>query len=193
LVTDIQKDPDYTDAINFLLDLLSKYTTKAQEITQNTTAAAQNADPNTHLEKAMDLGNSILQSFAGGHDLDPVTSALQQLLSEIENDTSLKEYFHDVNMFIQRALKEEGFVMSDSADNEAHDLYERGKKLSMDNDKYKDGVEHVGDEFEAFFNAVRDDRGNRRVILAGNKVFADLTTEDGRLDVWRDFGRIPRV
>jgi len=78
--------------------------------------------------------------------------------------------------------------MTDAADHEAHELYERGKQLTADNEKYKDAVDHVGDEFEALFDAVRDDRGNRRVILAGKKVFEDFTTQEGRFDVYRDFG-----
>jgi hypothetical protein len=187
LVTDIQKDPDYTDAVNFLLDLLAKYTQKAKETVQNANSEAQQAEPNTHLEKAMDLGHQILTNFAGGHDLSGVTDALQSLLKEIENDDTLNDYFHDVNRFIQRALKEEGYVMTDSADNEAHDLYNRGRELTTNNDKYKEAVDHVGDEFESLFNAVSSDRGNRRVILSGKKVFDDLTTEEGRFDVWRDF------
>jgi len=188
LVVEIQKDPDYTDAINFLLDLLAKYTEKAKDAARNATNEAQEAEPNTHLEKAMELGQTILTNFAGGHDLQGIISSLQSLLNEIESDDALKEYFHDLNRFIQRALKEEGFIMSDSADNEAHELYDRGKQLTANNDKYKHAVDQVGDEFEALFNAIRDDRGNRRVILSGKKVFEDLTVLEGRTDVWRDFG-----
>ena len=188
MVVEIQKDPDYTDAINFLLDLLAKYTEKAKEAARNTVNEAEQAEPNSHLEKAMDLGQQILTNFAGGHDLQGITSSIQSLLTEIENDDTLKEYFHDLNRFIQRALKEEGFIMSDSADNEAHEFYERGRHLTAENDKYKHAVDRVGDEFEALFNAIRDDRGNRRVILSGKKVFEDLTIVEGRLDVWRDFG-----
>jgi hypothetical protein len=186
LVTEIQKDPDYADAINFLLDLLAKYTQKAKELGQRAAEQVQQAEPSTHLEKSMDLGHQILTNFAGGHDLSGVTNALQSLLKEIENDDTLKDYFTDVNRFVQRALKEEGFVMTDSADHEAHDLYERGRDLTSENEKYKESVEQVGDEFEALFNAVRDDRGNRRVVLSGKKVFDDFTIEEGRFDVWRD-------
>jgi hypothetical protein len=189
LVVEIQKDPDYTDAINFLLDLLAKYTEKAKEAARNAADEAQNAAPNTHLEKAMDLGERILTNFAGGHDLQGITSSIQSLLNQIENDKTLKAYFRDVNRFTQRALKEEGYIMTDAADNEAHELYDRGKELTADNEKYKEAVDTVGDEFEALFNAVRDDRGNRRVILAGKKVFDDLTVLEGRLDAYRDFGR----
>ena len=191
MVTDIQKDPDYTDAINYLLDLLAKYTQKAKETVRNASDEAQQAEPNTHLEKAMELGQRIVTNYAGGHDLSGITNALQSLLQEIENDDTLKEYFHDVNRFIQRALKEEGFVMTDKADHEAHDLYDRGRQLTTNNDKYKEAVEQVGDEFQALFDAVSGDRGNRRVLLAGKKVFDDFTTEDGRFDVWRDFGNHP--
>lgn len=189
-MTDIQKDPDYTDAVNFLLDLLAKYTQKAKELAQNAASQAQDAEPNTHLDKAMDLGQQILTSFAGGQDLSRVTNALKSLLEEIQNDDTLSDYFHDVNIFIQRALKEEGYVMTDSADNDAHELYERGRKLTTDNDKYKEAIDHVVDEFDSFFNAIRDDRGNRRVILSGKKVFEDFTTASGRLDVWRDFSMV---
>lgn len=191
MVTDIQKDPDYTDAINFLLDLLAKYAQKAKETVENANSEAQQAEPNTHLEKAMDIGHQILTNFAGGHDLSGITDALQALVKEIENDDTLNDYFHDVNRFFQRALKDEGYVMTDAADHEAHDLYDRGRKLTTNNDKYKEDVEKVGDEFEALFNAVSGDRGNRRVILSGKKIFEDLTTDEGRFDVWRDFGTFP--
>ena len=187
-MTDIQQDPDYADAINFLLDLLSKYTQKAKEVAQNTSSSAQEADPDTHLDKAMSLGHQILTNFAGGNDLEGITSALRSLLHEIENHGAVKDYFHDMNQFMLRALKGEGYIMTDGADHVAHDLYERGRKLTAENDKYKESVEQVGDEFEAFFSAIRDDRGNRRVVLSGKKVFEDFTVEDGRFDVWRDFG-----
>jgi len=187
-VTDIQKDPDYTDAINFLLDLLNKYTEKAKQSARNAEHEVHEADPNTHLDKALDLGHQILVNFAGGHDLSGVGDAIQSLFKEIENDDTLKDYFHDVNRFIQRALKEEGYIMSDAADNEAHELYDRGRQLTVDNEKYKEAIDNVGDEIETFFNAIRDDRGNRHVVLAGKKVFEDFTTQEGRLDVWRDFG-----
>lgn len=190
-MTDIQKDPDYTDAINFLLDLLNKYTEKAKQSARNAEHEAHEADPNTHLDKALDLGHQILVNFAGGHDLSGVGDAIQNLFKEIENDDTLKDYFHDVNRFIQRALKEEGYIMSDAADNEAHELYDRGRQLTVDNEKYKEAIDNVGDEIETFFNAIRDDRGNRHVVLAGKKVFEDFTTQEGRLDVWRDFGNFP--
>jgi Family of unknown function (DUF5923) len=134
------------------------------------------------------LGHQILVNFAGGHDLSGVGDAIQNLFKEIENDDTLKDYFHDVNRFIQRALKEEGYIMSDAADDEAHELYDRGRQLTVDNENYKEAIDNVGDEIENFFNAIRDDRGNRHVVLAGKKVFEDFTTQEGRLDVWRDFG-----
>jgi hypothetical protein len=188
LIADIQKDPDYIDAINFLLDLLAKYTQKAKELAQSAAEQVEQAEPKTHLEKAMDLGQQILVNFSGGHDLSGVTNALQSLLEEIKRDDTLKDYFSDVNRFVQRALKEEGFVMTDSADHEAHDLYNRGRHLTSENEKYKESIEQVGDEFEALFNAIRDDRGNHRVVLSGKKVFDDFTIAEGRFDVWRDFG-----
>jgi len=188
LITEIQKDPDYTDAINFLLDLLAKYTQKAKELAQHVGEEVEQADSNTHLEKAMDLGRQILTNFAGGHGLSDITQAVQSLLTEIENDDTLKEYFNDVNRFVRRALKEEGFVMTDSADHEAHEIYERGRELTAENEKYKESVDQIGEEFDILFNAIKEDRGNRRIMLSGKKVFDDFTTEEGRFDVWRDFG-----
>lgn len=187
-MTDIQKDPEYIDAINFLLGLLVKYAQKAKELAQRAGDEAQQAVPNTHLEKALELGRQILTNFAGGHDLQDVTNALQSLLREIENDDALKDYFSDVNRFIHRALKEEGFIMTDSADHEAHELYERGRALTAENEKYKESIDRVIDEFEILLNAIRDDPGNRRVMVAGKKVFHDFTTAEGQFEVWRDFG-----
>ena len=137
----------------------------------------------------MDLGNRILTSFAGGHDLSGIQAAVRHLASEIEKDNSIKEFFSDINRFVQRSLKEEGFILTDQADSEAHQLYERGKQLTVHNKKYNEAMDNVRDEFEAFFHAVRDDRGNRRLALAGMKVFDDFTTAEGRFDVWRDFGK----
>ena len=188
-MTEIQKNPEYIDAIDFLLDLLAKYTQNAKELDQRVGDEAQQAEPNTHLQNAMDIGYQILTNFAGGHDLQGISKALQSLVKEIENDDNLDSYFSDINHFIQRALKEEGFIVTDSADHEAHDLYERGRDLTTENERYKEIVSQVGDEFEAIFNAVRYDQGNRRVCLSGKKVFDDFTTEEGRFDVWRDFGK----
>ena len=187
MITDIQKDPDYMDAINFLLDFLSKYAQKTKELYQNVEREVQAADPNSHLEKAISHAHSILVNLAGGHDLQGIQSALQHLF-KIRDDKEVDQFFSDVNRFVQRALKEDGFVTTDAADNEAHSLYERGRQLTAENDKYKECIEEVGDEVDALFQAIRNDRGNRRVVLSGKKVFEDFTIEDGRLDVWKDFG-----
>jgi Family of unknown function (DUF5923) len=191
MITDIQKDPDYVDAINFLLDLLAKYASKAKELADNTEEQVEDADPNKHLDNAISLGHHILTNFASGHDLTGIQSSLQSLLDQIRSDKTIEQFFHDVNRFVQRALKEEGYVMSDAADQKAHELVERGRELTAENEEYKESVEDVGDEIEALFEAVRDDRGNRRVVLAGKKVFEDFTVDDGRLDVWRDFRTPP--
>jgi len=179
------------DAINFLLDLLTKYARKAKELAQNAQQEVQAAEPNNHLEMAISHAHTIVINFAGGQDLQGIQSGLEQLFNEIWEDKEVEKFFSDVNRFIQRALKEEGFVMTDAADNEAHSLYERGRQLTTENDKYKECVEEVGDEFGALFESIRNDRGNRRVILSGKKVFEDFTVEDGSLDVWKDFGHPP--
>ena len=191
MITDIQKDPDYTDAINFLLDLLAKYAAKAKELAENAEEQAEEADPNNHLERAISLAHHILTNFASGHDLSGIQSSLQNVLQQIRDDQEVERFFHDVNRFVQSALKEEGYVMSDAADQKAHELVERGRDLTAENEAYKESVEDVRDEIEALLEAVRDDRGNRRVVLAGKKVFEDFTVEDGRVDVWRDFRITP--
>ena len=179
------------DAIDFLLDLLTKYAPKAKELAQNAQQEIQAAGPNNHLEKAISHAHTILINFAGGHDLQGIQSGLQHLFNEIWEDEEIKRFFLDVDHFIHRALKEEGFIMTDAADDEAHSLYGRGRQLTTENNKYKECVEEVVDEVEALFESIRNDRGNRRVVLSGKKVFEDFTIEDGSLDVWKDFGPYP--
>jgi len=183
MVTEIQRDPDYTDAINCLLDLLTKFVQKAKQVAGELAAEAQ---VDTQLEKAVDLGQQILTNFSGRNP-EGIKNAVRSLIHEAEDDDVLNEYFQDIDRFLQRCLKEEGFVVTDPADHQAHELYEYGKELTAQNEKYRQSIDQIVDEFEALFTGIRDDRGNRRVMFTGKNVFEDFVTKDGRVDLWRDF------
>ena len=60
--------------------------------------------------QALSLLREIIETLANGKSLDDVSNALDRLMRDIESDERLKSYFEDLGKFVERLLKDEGYV-----------------------------------------------------------------------------------
>lgn len=60
--------------------------------------------------QAQTLLKEIIETLANGKSLDDIKNALDRLVKDVENDERLKNYFKDLGSFVERLLKDEGYV-----------------------------------------------------------------------------------
>jgi len=97
--------------------------------------------------------------------LDNVQNAFKDVYRDIENDDDLRDFYDDVVKFLNRAIKDKDYVTSDSADNEAHRLYDRSTELlDTKQEHYRPDVEHLFEEIKDYGDAIRNDKANKRVV-----------------------------
>ncbi|BFZ60980.1 hypothetical protein YB2330_002037 [Saitoella coloradoensis] len=190
MVLDIQKSPEYTDSIDFLLELLKKYSQKLKEAGNEAVDSASSAETNSHFDIALQKAHAILLNFAQGNDGATVKDAAKKVVEDVSSDDELSEFFDDIGDYLQRLLRKEGYVMTDAADHEAHDLYERGQKLAT-KEQYKHDMDNLLEEVTSFFDSIRTDKTSRRVVELGVKCWEDVAmNKHGRpvfkKRVWRD-------
>ena len=104
-----------------------------------------------------------------------------EVIEDVQNDPELRGFYSDVASFVRRMLTEPNYATSDAADAEAHEYYDRSKRLlERKSDKYRPHVEAFFNEVNIYITAIQNDRVNRRVVEASKKVFNDLVLVDSK-------------
>ena len=70
LITETQKNPEYTSSIQTIVDLVQKWYSKSQTVIQNAADGTKVEDDDQHAQEAYNQLKAILESFAGGKSLD---------------------------------------------------------------------------------------------------------------------------
>ncbi|KAI5800208.1 hypothetical protein DFH27DRAFT_482855 [Peziza echinospora] len=175
IIRDIQGNEEFQEAAEFVLTLVRDYAAKLRDATAGETKKSSEMSYNTHFQAAMDKVKEILTVFANGKSPDHVKQALNQVVEDINSDDDLNAFYRDVTGFLQHMLAEPTFTISDAADSEAHELFDRSKALlEQKKDTYRPHVEKLFDELHEFLTAIQKDKANVRVSEASKRVFNDL-------------------
>lgn len=92
--------------------------------------------------------------------MDGMQSALDQIYTDAQNDSELRNWWSKLNDYTHRILLEPGYILEDDANREAESLQKSGK--SFFEDKYRSHWENLGDQIQLFFTAMHHDPLNRR-------------------------------
>ncbi|PWW72654.1 hypothetical protein C7212DRAFT_360023 [Tuber magnatum] len=178
----IQKNPDFNDTVDFLIEMAQKYIGgMADSLVKETSAQKPAIHTDEHFDRAVQDMKAILMVFADGKPLDDIHSAAKKVIQDVQSDEDLQSFYGGISDFLSRALKEKDFITSDSADAEAHALYDRSTTLLQEKtDAYQPDMHALFQEIASFLNAISQDRENRRVVEASKKVFNDLAILDSQ-------------
>ncbi|KAF8468285.1 hypothetical protein BDZ91DRAFT_656346, partial [Kalaharituber pfeilii] len=200
LLVDVQNNPDFQSSAEFLINLFKDYASRVRDAaieegqkTKHTVRADTHVGYDEHFEQALVKGKEILTAFAGGKTPDAVTSALAQVIRDVQSDEDLQNFYDEVADFLHRMLTDVDFAGSDYADAEAHEHYDRSKKLLEEKaDTYRPHIDHLFNEFNAYLSAMQTDRGNVRVVNASQKLFNSLMIQDPKTKTYHVRTRVAR-
>jgi hypothetical protein len=176
MVVEIQGHQDYQRAIDTLLSLAETYTGHSRNVASQSSGAVKGAHTDDSLKTAEADLKTLIERFANSTSLDDVFDSINQIYRDADKDPELKNWFRAVDAYIRKCLKEQGFIMEDSATDEYNRLYDQGEYLLRD--KYRSHTDRIIDEFRFLGNQFDADPLNRRFGDSVQKLFLDLGNDE---------------
>lgn len=101
---------------------------------------------------------------------------INAIYHDAARDPELKGWFKHMDVFIRKALKEEGYILKDSSTDEWNKLYEQGEFLLRD--RYRNHTQRLVDEVQFITDQMAHDPMNKAFGDALQKMFLDLGNDE---------------
>ncbi|KAK6610836.1 hypothetical protein H4I96_02434 [Botrytis cinerea] len=172
MVVEIQGHPDYMQSIDTLLDLAEQYGGHAHTLGQSGSGAVKGAHTDNALKTAeIDL-KTLIERFANYTSSDDLIDSINAIYRDADADPELKKWFQQMNAFVRKCLKEQGYILEDSTTQHWNELYDRGNFLLRD--RYRPHTNRIIDEIKFFGNEFDNDEQNKRFAETCQKFFKAL-------------------
>jgi len=176
MIVEIQGHQDYQQAIDTLLRLAEEYTGHTKNLAGQTQGAVKGAHTDDSLQKAEADLKTLIERFANSTSLDDLFDSINVIYRDADNDPELKGWFKHFNTYIRKCLKEQGFVLQDSATDEWNKLYDQGNFLLRD--RYRNHTDRIADELKFYADQFDKDPQNTAFGNSMQKLFNDLGTDE---------------
>ncbi|KAL1405701.1 hypothetical protein Q8F55_007369 [Vanrija albida] len=156
---EVQQHQDYNDAMSWLLEAGHKYEARAERDIQN---EVKHSDATGGaVQGVFSKFATILERFANGRSLEPTRKSIDNLYDDAKKDPELKQFWRDVDQYVNNVLLEPGYVLEDDAAREGKDLEKRAKSY-FQTGKYKDNWDALWNNFVTFTKGFHEDPLNRQ-------------------------------
>ena len=201
MVVEIQGHQDYQSAIETLLNLAERYAGHGRDIAQQGKGTVQGAHQDDALQLAeADLKvcitnflvdnkhmltniKTLLERFANNTSFDDLIDSINQIYKDADRDPDLKNWFKHLDAFIRKCLKQQGFIMEDSSNEEWNRLYDDGHALLRG--RYRGHTDRIADEFKFLGQQFDADPQNTAFAKSVQKLFNDLGTDENGKTVFK--------
>lgn len=118
----------------------------------------------------------LIERFANSTSTDDLFDSLNQIYSDADKDPELKGWFRHIDSYVRKCLKEQGFILTDSADREWDKLYDQGNFLLRE--RYRNHTDRIVDETKFLADQFDSDPQNKAFAASMNKLFNDLGNDE---------------
>lgn len=164
------------EAIDTLLRLAEEYGGHSKNLAQQGSGAVQGGRNQGPVQTAEYDLKTILERFANGTSLDDLIDSIDQIYRDADRDPELKNYFKQLDAYIRKCLKQQGFVLEAQATEEYNQLYEKGNYLLRD--RYRDHTDRITNELKFFVDQFDKDAQNKAFANSIEKLFRDLGRDE---------------
>jgi len=161
VVVECQQHKDYQEAMEWLLTFFENYKQHAQHVAGKGAESADALKSEPKVAGATVQFRTLLERFANGKSMDGMQKALDQIYTDAQNDSELRNWWSSLNDYVHRILLEPGYILEDDSTREAEKLQKSGKHFFED--KYRSHWENLADSIQLFFTAMHHDPLNRRL------------------------------
>ncbi|KAG9228382.1 hypothetical protein BJ875DRAFT_477613 [Amylocarpus encephaloides] len=176
MVVECQGHPDYNQAITTLLNLAEQYAGHANTVGQQSTGTVKGAHADSSLKKAEADLRLLIERFANGTSMNDLLDSVNLIYKDADKDPELKSWFKQIDAYIRKCLKQQGFIMEDQATEEWNKLYDQGQFLLRD--RYRNHTDRIVDEVKFLADQFDTDPQNKRFAESMQKLFNDLGNDE---------------
>jgi hypothetical protein len=158
-IAQVQKHPDYQDAINTLIQLIKVWSTRLSQVTEEVKVHAKEGDhpeQESNREKAERELKTIIELWAQGQSIDPLLRGVQDVMRDTQNDEHIRDFYHNVVQYIDRLIREPDYVNNDEATEEGKRLMDRGDEIVKG--RYREHLEYLQTEGRKLINFMAEDQ-----------------------------------
>ncbi|KAE8232503.1 hypothetical protein CF326_g2463 [Tilletia indica] len=174
IVTSVQSNDEYHQAVTTIVQLVKKWGSIAVEKADQATDEVD-VEGNEHLHAALDNLRAIVETFANGKSLDPLLESVRKIIDDVKQDERLTNYWNEIDAYVERLLFDEGFVTSSKAARKADDLYEKAQKLLESNAGWKRDAEALNEQLGEYRNALSSDAEATELLDALSDLNEDIS------------------
>lgn len=109
----------------------------------------------------------LLERFANGTSFDDLIDSVNQIYTDADRDPELKRWFTDMDKYIRKCLKEQGYILQDASNDQWNQLYDHGHFLLRD--RYRAHTDRITDEFKFLGQQFDADPENKAFAASMNK------------------------
>lgn len=119
---------------------------------------------------------TLIERFANSTSTDDLVESINNVYRDADRDPELKNWFKNVDRYVRKCLKEQGFILQDSATEEWNQIYDKGHYLLRE--RYRDHTDRILDETKFMADQFDQDPQNKQFGLAVQKLFLDLGNDE---------------
>ncbi|KAL8706847.1 MAG: hypothetical protein Q9201_000115 [Fulgogasparrea decipioides] len=183
MIVEIQGHQDYQQAIETILNLAEQYGGHGKNLSQQGASTVKGAHGDTALTTAETDLRTLLERFANYTSADDLIESLNTVYRDADKDPELKNWFKSIDGYVRKCLKEQGFIMQDSATEEWNQLYDQGHYLLRE--RYRDHTNRVLDEFKFLGTQFDEDPLNKKFAASMQKLFQELGNDENGKPVFK--------
>ncbi|EGD90146.1 hypothetical protein H112_02619 [Trichophyton rubrum D6] len=172
MIVEIQGHADYQEAIETLLSIAEGYARRSKSLSKQGAGTLKGARDQSDTRKLESNLKTVIERFANSTSTDDLFDAIKKFYKNAENDPRLREWFRNVDTFIRKCLKEQGFVLRDESTAEWNRLYDEGRFLLTK--RYKKDTDEVVEEGKFLANQFDEDPLNKEFGQSLKKFFDHL-------------------
>lgn len=176
MVVEIQGHQDYMRAVETLLRLAEEYASHSRNLVNQGQGAVKGVRSDDSLQNAEADLKTLIERFANNTSLDDLFDSINQIYRDADQDEELRAWFKDLDTYIRRCLKEQGFIVQDAATDDWNELYDHGRYLLRE--KYKSHTDRIVNEFKFIINQFDEDPQNKVFAQSLRTLFSDLTNDE---------------
>jgi hypothetical protein len=127
-------------------------------------------DPN--VKKARQELKTLLENFADWTSMDDMFDAADDLINDANNDREFNRWVKNLDHFVRKCLREDGYILKDESIEEWNKLSEQGRYFL--NDRYKEHSDRLRDEVNRWLGYMANDPDSIAFGTKLEKLFLDL-------------------
>lgn len=115
---------------------------------------------------------TLLERFANGTSFDDLIDSIDQIYRDADKDPELRNWFKNMDNFVRKCLKQQGYVLEDRSTEEYNQLHDQGHHLLRE--RYRGHTDRIANEFKFLADQFDQDAQNKAFANSMEKLFKDL-------------------